>query len=362
MEWSERPVILLGHGCREADISPLLFLGVPILTSWQVKDMIPHDHPYYFGSPGIYGQRMANKALWNADQIVSIGNRMSIWNVGYEGPRASQKVLMVDIDPTEEKFGAELIKSDANDFIKQFDGQFVDRPEWLKQCRVWKQKHPLIEEGTHDDNEFINPHRFTQALEKYLRSDEVIVTDMGTPLICAHQVLRLKPPQRLMTSGGLGEMGVGLPAAIGASFARNKGPVLCLHADGGMMMNLQELQTIIHHKLPITIIVYRNDGYLMIQNTQRVGNMTPSGVDAKTGVSFPDYRKLAQSMGMASADLKTWKDFDRLMPYCFEAREPVLIQYWMEPGKPLYPKLDPVFVDGKPTSPEFHRMSPLERE
>ena len=128
------------------------------------------------------------------------------------------------------------------------------------------------------------------------------------------------------------------------------------------MLNLQELQTIIQHQLPIIIIVYRNDGYLMIQNTQRVGNMVPSGVSPETGVSFPDYRKLAQSMGMSAADLKTWRDFDRLLPYCFAANEPVLIQYWMEPGKPMYPKLDPVFVDGKPTSPPFDQLSPLERQ
>ena len=219
---------------------------------------------------------------------------------------------------------------------------------------------PLLESPAHDDaNGYINSYRFTDALHKYLRPDEVIVTDMGAPLICAHQVLRLKPPQRIMTSGGLGEMGCALPAAIGASFARGKGEVLCLHADGGMMLNLQELQTITTHKLPIRIIVYRNEGYGMIQHTQKNAGMSEVAVAADSGVGFPDYVRVADAMGIPAADVRTWDDFNYLMPVLFASKKPMLLQYHMEPRQRMVPKLEPIFVDDQPRSPRFCDMSPI---
>src|SRR5688572_19003112 len=96
-----RPVILLGYGAKDADCEKLLNLGIPVLTSWQAKDLVDNTHPNYFGSPGIYGQRVANKVLHNADDILAIGNRCSIWNVGYEGFRNDQRLVMVDVDEFE---------------------------------------------------------------------------------------------------------------------------------------------------------------------------------------------------------------------------------------------------------------------
>jgi acetolactate synthase-1/2/3 large subunit len=196
------------------------------------------------------------------------------------------------------------------------------------------------------------------ALQEYLRPDEVIVTDMGTAHICANQVLKLAPPQRLISSGGLGEMGCGLPLAIGASYARDRGEVLCMVGDGGMMMNLQELQTIIQHQLRIKIIVFSNDGYLMIKHTQRVAGDEYAGVNAATGVSCPSFRALAQTMGMAACDVRTWDDFSRAIPQLFYARGPALVEFHMHPEQPLVPRLDPIYVDGKPVSPRFCDMSP----
>ena len=322
-------VILAGAGCSNPDA--ILEIGVPVLSSWQAADKFDSDHPNYFGRPGIYGQRIANRVLYEAERVAVVGNRQSIWNVGYEGVPAHK--ISDDIHPS---IG------------------------WMDICRKWRSELPIVESPTHDDaNGYINSYRFTDALHKYLRLDEIIVTDMGTPLICAHQVLRLKPPQRIMTSGGLGEMGCALPASIGASFARGKGDVLCLHADGGMMLNLQELQTIAHHKLPIKIIVYRNEAYGMIQNTQKNASMAEVGVAPESGVSFPDYVKVADAMRIPAADIRTWEDFNYLMPMLFASKGPMLLQYHMEPRQRMAPKLEPIFVDGQPTSPRFCDMSPI---
>lgn len=364
MNWSKNPVILLGNGARGADMTNVLRLGIPILTSWQAKDLVDNDHPLYFGSPGIYGQRIANKILHNADQILAIGNRMAIWNVGHEGPRPEQQVLMVDVDGHEvAKFPNSVwINQDAKSFIETLhlhQQKFHKAMDaWLGVCTTDRKKYQLVESPAHDDTEYINSYRFMDALQKHLRHDEVIATDMGTAHISAHQVLRLKPPQRIISSGGLGEMGCGLPLAIGASFARNKGEVLCLVGDGGMMMNLQELATIVHHQLPIKIIVFRNDGYLMIKHTQKVSGNPLYGVDALTGVSCPSFRSLAHAWGMAACDVRTWKDFDKAIPQLMACKGTALVEYHMAPEQRLVPKLDPVFVDGKATSPRFCDMTP----
>jgi acetolactate synthase I/II/III large subunit len=336
MQWLKRPLITLGHGIRAAgcaDLAPMLLnLGLPVVASWQGKDLVDNSHPNFLGCTGVYGNRAANKAFATADQIVSVGNRLCLWNVAEQGLAHNPQVDKVD---------------DISYWIRQV-AEPADCSKWLAQCHSWKST--WLEPCHADANGYINSYAFTKALEPYLAPDEVIVTDMGAPLMSAHQVLCLKPPQRLMTSGGLGEMGCGLPAAIGACFAGAK-RVLCLEADGSMMLNLQELQTIIHHKLPIKIIVYDNKGYLMLKHTQRTQGFLPSGVDAESGVSFPDYKRLAQDFGFFSENLRTWDDFHYLIPPVLEALSPSLLVYHMDPTQPLVPRL-------YPTSPSFDQMSP----
>ena len=136
-----------------------------------------------------------------------------------------------------------------------------------------------------------------------------IAGSRSSALLCGHQVLEFGPRQRMMTSTGLGEMGYGLPGAIGASFARDRGEVMCLNCDGGMMMNLQELQTVVHHRLPIKLFIFNNDGYLMIKHTQT--NLFAGrgvGVDRTSGVSCPDFSALAAAFGIPAFRIRSWDD------------------------------------------------------
>ena len=182
---------------------------------------------------------------------------------------------------------------------------------------------------------------------------------MGCFVSSAFQTLRLKPPQRLISSGGLGEMGCGLPYAVGASFARGKGEVLCLMGDGGMMLNLQELQTIATHKLPIKIIVGNNAGYLMLKHTQRTMGMEESGVGPASGLEVPDFRSIAHAFGFAACNVNTWDDFHKVMPQVFAIKEPCLVQYFMDPDQPVVPKVSAIKgEDGKMRSARFDQMSP----
>lgn len=360
MKWSERPVIILGHGCRlaGADISLLYSVGVPILTSWPAADLIESDHPLYFGRPGAYGQRCANKVMANADQLIAVGCRLSIWTSGHDFPREGQQVLMVDCDPSEVDRidGAEHLGRDIPAFINSVK---YDRPElggWLRACQTWRTLYPWLEAAHEDRDGYINPHRFMDRLQPRLRPGEIIAVDCATSSLAAHQVLRLTPPQRLITSGGLGEMGCALPAAIGASFARGKGDVLCLTNDGGIMLTLQELQTVAHHALPIKIVVFSNDGYGMIRDTQRNLGMRHTGVDADSGVSCPDFVRVAQAFDIPA--LNGTKAIEESLDTLFRWKGPMLMQVDVDPAYHWTPKLRPGRnADGSIKHAVFEEMS-----
>ncbi len=344
---SERPVILVGEGCRDADLAPLLACGIPILSSWQAADLIDNDHPNYFGRPGIYGQRCANKILSAAGAVISIGCRLSPWMVGHTGLSAEQRLVMCDVDTAElHRFPlAKHFNEDASQFIARITNE--DCEDWHAQCAQWREQWPWQEHEKTTPAGFIDAYAFVENLSAWFRPDEVIVTDMGTALCAAFQTLKLKPPQRLLTSGGLGEMGVALPAAIGASFARNKARVICLHCDGGMMMNLQELQTIVHHNLPIKIIVFANDGYVMLKHTQKVNKMQYSGVNKQSGLSCPDFTEIALGFGIASGTLRSWAQLEQELQIFFMGDAPYLLQVEIDPEQPFTPKVGYEMVDGK---------------
>lgn len=355
-----KPVILLGEGARGADIEKVMRLGCPILTTWQAIDLVDNTNAHYFGRPGLYGQRLANKVLYEADEVIVIGARLSVWTIGYGQWTKAKSITVCDIDREELDRHRNYARYNGSasmyiDHMIPFDCQ-----HWLFECLEWAAELPWIESPTHNDPEgHIHSHRFVDRLQTFFTKDEIIVTDMGSAMVSAFQVLRIKPPQRLLTSGGLGEMGVALPAAIGAAFASGK-RVICLHCDGGMMMNIQELQTIIHHNLPIKIIIFDNCGYEMIKGTQRNLKLSKIGVDAESGVSFPDYRRLAHAWGFAATDVYTWDDFERAIPAMMAYQGPSVVVFHMDENQQLLPKIQPVLnPDGTITPPRFDQLSPI---
>ena len=376
---STRPVLWLGHGIRlagaEGKVRQLVEkLGVPVLVTWQACDILDSDHPLCFGRAGVYGQRAANFVLQNCDALICIGTRLAIPQIGYdltEFARAAQ-IATVDIDADELlKLGDRIsspILSDAGKFIDQLLGRTNNsyhRAGWIVQCETYRERYPVVgpehadmtnEAGT----KFINSYSFMQALEKHFHDDQIVVTDMGTALLSGHQVLKFKAGQRMMTSTGLGEMGFGLPGAIGAAFGAGR-EVMCLNCDGGMMLNLQELQTIAHHNLPVKIFIFNNDGYLMIKHTQKAlfsGRYSCS--DKKSGVSCPDFSKLAYAFGFPSFQIRTWEDAEEVLPQVQAAKGPVICEVFTHPEQPFVPKLSLVQrKDGSIVSPPLEDLSPL---
>ncbi len=375
---AEKPVFWLGHGVRLAGAESLVHrllevCSIPTLLSWAGLDMLEANHPLNFGQAGVYGMRASNFVIQNSDLVIALGNRMAIPMIGYEHNEFARaaKVVQVDIDELElEKTNdiADLsILLDAKVFIEALIERFEANPlkaqknAWIQMCNGYRERYPRIGPEHSDTDGYINSYKFIDRLSDCFKDNQIITTDMGTALLSGHQAIRLKLGQRLMTSTGLGEMGFGLPAAIGASFACNKGEVISLNCDGGIMMNLQELQTVIHHQLPIKIFIFNNDGYLMIKHTQKnLFSGRYSGTNRQTGVSCPDFSKVAAAFDIPYFAIRTWDDFDTVVNTVLDAKGPVLCDVYMDPEQYFYPKLSlAVRKDGSLVSPPLEDLSPL---
>lgn len=379
---AKRPVFIFGNGVRLSGAAGMLpelveKLQSPFLMAWNGVDMIDSNHPLNYGREGTYGQRCANFVVQNADLVVTVGTRMAIPQVGYdlrEFARDAKKVV-VDIDQTElDKFAADdsflLIKADAKDFIDGLiskAGSPVDISAWVSTCNKWKAQYPFVEpEGLHKEEDgYLNSYSFIQELNKHFADDEIVVTDMGTALTCTHQAIKLNGRQRVVTSTGLGEMGFGLPGAIGASLAAAGKRVVLINGDGSMMMNLQEMQTIIHYGLPIKLFVYINDGYLTIKHTQNnLFGKKFAGSGAASGVSCPDFGKIGAAFGFKTASIRTMDEAPGIIEEVLNSDGPVLCEVFIHPMQLLAPKTSfNINPDGTLVSPPLEDLYPfLSRE
>ncbi|OIZ95159.1 hypothetical protein A1D18_03425 [Candidatus Rickettsiella isopodorum] len=376
---AQRPVIWLGHGIRLADavdlVEPFInFLQCPVLISWAGIDMISSDHPLVFGRAGVYGQRAANFILQNCDFLLAVGTRLAIPQIGYDLNEfiRTAKLALVDIDLAEiQKYADKIsipIHADAKDFmqamlaIRESNSISKQKPKfWLEQCNNYRNKYPILNHEYFDRDGYINSYTFIHKLSGYFTNNQIIVTDMGTALLSTHQILSIKKGQRLITSTGLGEMGYALPAAIGAAFANKNAEIICLNCDGGMMLNLQELQTIVHHNLPIKIFVFNNDGYLMIKHTQKSlfsGRYT--GTNKQSGVSCPDFSALARAFDMPSFVIRTWEDVESEILKVKNLTGPAICEVFTHPEQLFSPKLSLALQkDGSIVSPPLEDLSPL---
>ncbi|MBS1833470.1 MAG: thiamine pyrophosphate-binding protein, partial [Acidobacteria bacterium] len=382
---ARRPVFWLGNGIRLANAQDLVAKLVEqfpaaYLTAWNGCDLLATDHPLHFGHAGVYGQRCANFVLQNCDLLIAIGTRLAIPQVGYEHSefaRAAKKV-MVDIDPTEiAKLSNILdlgVEADAGTFLRELLSpagarneiaelaQAVNHEDWIAKCSTWRDRYPLIEAAAHPiEPGYVNSYRFIDELSNHFADNETIVLDAGTACTCSFQALRLRQGQRVVYSTGLGEMGFGLPGAIGAALAKGDGErIILISGDGSIMMNLQEMQTAVHHKLPIKLFLFTNGAYLSIKHTQKAMFGRYSGADPDSGVSCPDFGKVAAAFGFATTKIDSWEDTPQAIERVLNTPGPILCEVPMNPAQLLVPKLAlAVTAEGKFVSPPLEDLSPL---
>lgn len=268
IEEAKRPLVIIGNGARSVKTELLEWLNVPFVTSWAAIDMVSHDHPLRVGSHGVYGERVANYALQNADLLVILGSRMDTRQTGGDLALCSResKRIMVDIDSEEiTKLGERgfaihvPIIGEVAPFIRQV--RLHPMPEWVSTIDGWKAAF-----GTETTREG-NVYPFLSSIN--FPENCIIIPDQGGNLIWTMQTAHLNGTQRLFTNLGNSSMGWALPAAIGAAIGtEGKVPIVCIEGDGGIQMNIQELKTLSTLGLPVTVIVLNNQGYGIIRQFQ----------------------------------------------------------------------------------------------
>ncbi|MFA5100164.1 MAG: thiamine pyrophosphate-binding protein, partial [Candidatus Omnitrophota bacterium] len=282
---AQRPVIILGWGIylSGAQKEALRFLElsrVPVALTWAMKHLIPHDYPRLAGSFGTHGTRQGNFAVQNADLVISIGARLDTREAGTASTfaRGAKKVI-VDIDASElRKFARTGLKvdlpvqADARLFLSGMNARFcrISAPDygpWQARLVAWKQKYPDCPDVNYE-RKTVDPYVFVKELSRGSRKGDVIFVDSGCGVAWLGQSFEFKSGQRFYSAFNNTPMGYALPASIGACFALNKKPVICVSGDGGLQMNIQELATVVRHDLPVKIFLLNNHGYSMIQQTQ----------------------------------------------------------------------------------------------
>ncbi len=378
---AERPVFLAGQGIRIAGGQKLFLdaiesLGIPVVTSFCGFDLIPTDHPLFIGRIGTVGNRSGNFTLQNSDLLLSVGSRNNIRQVSYNWrsyARAATKVI-VDIDASELKkptIKPDLaVHADAAVFLKELQAQLThqklpERNKWLEWCRFRKEKYPRVSSEQRSSTGFVNPYYFIEMLTGSLREEAIVTAGNGTACVALFQAGTVKQRQRMFWNSGCASMGYDLPAAIGACLASGRKDVVCLAGDGSLQMNIQELQTVAHNRLPIKLFVLDNSGYISIRQTQDAFfDGRHIGCDAASGVSFPDIEKVASAYGIRTAAIENHKEMKDAISVVLETEGPVICRVRLSPGYKFEPKLSSERKpDGKIVSKPLEDMFPfLDRE
>lgn len=374
---SKRPLILAGNGIRlggaAGDFLNLIEkLNIPVVTSITAHDLISSSHKLFFGRPGIFGERVGNFVVANCDLLISIGSRLSIWITTFDfGNFAREaKHVMVDIDRREllkKTVSVDLaICCDSKVFIGELLSQIkkiqiLSFDEWHSYCQRLREKYPPVLKEQKAQKRYVNSYHFIDLLSDVMAEDEIIAVGDGTAFTCTYQCIKLKEKQRLIGNVGCASMGYDLPAAIGACIASGGKRVICIAGDGSIQMNLQELATIAHHKLPIKIFVINNGGYLAIRITQDNyfgGHYV--GADKEHGISFPDIRKIASAYNIPSVRISSHKELVGKIKRVIATKGPIICEIMMDPKQPLIPKVTSwVRPDGKVISKPMEDMFPF---
>lgn len=370
---AKRPIIIAGQGIRLSNsidkFDELIHKhNIPFVCSRMGTDILPTEDKLNIGRIGNKGMRSANFAVQNADYVLSLGSRLSVSSTGqeYEYFVRDGKLTVVDIDQDEHEKNTikidELIIADLNDVLNKLTlDETLDFSNWAEICYNWKKKYPVCLDEYYDDSEGINLYAFIEELSKYLKDDCSIIGDAGSAVYVPPQGLKTKTKtQRYITSGAQAEMGFTLPASVGVAIASKK-DVYAITGDGSLQMNIQELQTLIHYKLPVKLFVWNNDGYLSIRATQnKFFNGRFIGTDKDSGVSFPDLEKISEAYGIKYEKISKINEFEQVMKRVNEYNEPVLIEVICIPNQLIIPtvsskKLD----DGTLVSSPIEDMFPF---
>ncbi len=376
MAKSKRPLIHLGQGVKISKAENYLRkiiekYKIPFALTWNASDLIESSHKYYVGRPGAFAERGSNFIIQNCDFYLAIGTRLPFMVTGYNSKDFARraKKIMIDIDLKEINNSNvnldEKICCDAKYFLKTLFKFLTNKinfsDKWLSYCNDIRKKYPIVLEEFKKQKKYINSYDFVDNLSNVLNKQDIIVTDMGLSFVGTHQTFKIKKGQKLFTNSGHAPMGWGLPAAIGASFASKRKKIICLTGEGGLQMNIQEFATIMHHKLPIKTFIYNNGGYLTIKQTQQLGFKSRiMGSTYDTGLSFPNYKKIAESHKIQYVKIKNNINLKNKLKKILNHNKPVVCELIMDNEQEQMPKaINKRLPNGKSVATKFEDMYPF---
>jgi len=377
LEKSERPLILAGHGVRLSGAArsfrtAIEHLGIPVVTTWNSLDLLPYEHDLNIGRPGVVALRAPNFAVQNCDLLISIGSRLDnvITAFNPRGFARAAKKVVVDIDQNEiEKLDMEIelgIVADARSFIDAF-AKFEEikaKPwgPWKARCVDWKERYGVWNEKSFKDSGEITHYQFIDALSEVIEPGSIVSSgSSGLGVEVFYSVFRNKEGQRVFLTSGLGSMGFGLPAAIGACFANGYKPMVTVETDGSLQLNIQELATMRSFGLPICLFIMNNSGYASIRNTMRnyfEGRYVGTGPEA--GLFLPDLEKVAATYELGYARVEDAANLQEQLAEILRQQHPMIVDVRLVTNESLEPKVSAIpQPDGSMVSMPMEDMSPL---
>ena len=405
---ASRPVFNAGNGIRIAGAYPVFErvvkkLGIPVVTGWNSQDLMCDEDPFYVGRAGGMGDRAGNFAIQNSDLVFSVGSRLSIRQVGYDYKTWAREAYTIinDIDSEELKKPSlhvdMAVHADAKDLLealervmdydekiiegqKQIDGDGTQESNnsfpifkggkglegmtWVETCQMWKEKYPVVQPKhlVKDESKEANVYALIKELSSKLSEGQITVVGNGSPCVVGGHAYIIKKGQRFITNSAIASMGYDLPAAIGVYMADKSQDIILLTGDGSIQMNLQELQTIIHHKMPIKIFLINNGGYHSIRQTQKNFFGEPLvGIGVDSGdLSFPSMEKLAWAYGYPYVSARHNGELKRAIEETLTVQGPAICEVFVTTDQNFEPKSSAKRLeDGSLVSSPLEDLSPF---
>jgi acetolactate synthase-1/2/3 large subunit len=377
---ARRPVVYAGNGVRISGGKDILYklverFQIPVVTCWNSIDLIESDNPFYVGRAGIMGDRPGNFAVQNSDLILAIGSRLNIYQVGYQRDTWAREafVIVVDIDELELKkptIRVDLpVCCDAAKLISRLLAKFENdtaiyenTQDWIARCQMWKEKYPVVQKKHYEQEAPLNVYAFVDSLSRALPEGMITVVANGSASVVGSAAYYIKKNQRFIMNCGMSSMGYDLPAAIGACVSSGNKEIMCLAGDGSIMMNIQELQTIVTNDFPIKIILINNQGYQQIRLTQTnffEKNFVGIGPDSDD-LGFPDFEKLAYAFGLPYSRCEVKAEMSSAIQWIIEQPKYCILEVCCSIDQVFEPKsaikrLD----DGSLYSPPLEDLAPF---
>ena len=374
---AQRPVVYAGAAVRSAGAHASFEqlarrLDVPVVTALNAHDLLDHADPLAIGRPGIIGDRAGNLAVQNADLVLVLGTRLKIGQVGYDpaGWAPGAHVVMVDLDPAElakPTIHVEMpVHADVAAFIDALlsatEGWAAGRHQgWLEWCQGRRARYPVVVPEHFTSHGPVNVYGFFPTLFDRLGPEDVVVAGNSWAGNGAAQCAPVRTGQRLFSNSGCGAMGHDLPAAIGAAVACPGRTVVCIAGDGSLQLNLQELQVVVHHRLPVKLYVLNNGGYDSIRKTQaRFFPGRSVGYDAASGLSFPELSRIADAYRIPFVRAETQQELELAVDWSARQRGPAVVEVVVDPSQEYAPKSTARMLDdGRLVSAPLDDMAPF---